>query len=280
MPVKFEARNDVALATNEKAQVEPQPGVYKKRWMRLLGTSFQVEIDNVIFIALDARGAFNDQILCSSREAWIHDPGPGKDFGIFDGGLITDGVAFAADVFDDVHGGAMEPAVEAEPGILVETGNVDDQRIAFPMADGIAVVAGVSFGIMRSSVGRHDAKRVSGDNLIQKNDRHTRRLNNAVGRADAGNAARFAEKRRIEFAFVGGELFHFREQFGFVGRLIRVGLAGPCAVVAAAISWLGRTEAADRSIGSGAAVPEPVKVGVAVRKSLELLRWCGRCLAL
>jgi hypothetical protein len=38
------------------------------------------------------------------------------------------------------------------------------------MSDGITVVAGVGFGIMGTSVGGHDAKGVSRDDLIEKND--------------------------------------------------------------------------------------------------------------
>src|SRR5579884_260375 len=239
--------------------------------MRLLRTGFQVEIDDVVFIALDARRVFDNHFFCGFGEARIHYPGPGENFGIFDGGLVTDAVAFAGDAFDYVHGTAVEPAVEAEPGIVVEVCDVNNERVALKVSNRVTVVARVGFGVMSAAVGGHDAKRVSCDHLIEKNDGHSRRLNDGVRRPDSRNTAGFTVEGRIELALVGGEFLYLCEQLRLVGRLIGVGLPRSRAIVSTPVAWVGRTEPAHRRIGPGATGPKAVEVRMTVGKAFHFL---------
>src|SRR5438477_3529324 len=196
------------------------------RWGRaiaLLGAGLQVEVDDVAFIEFDAGSILHDHLRGGFGDARVHGPRPGENVGIFEGGLIADGFAFAGDAFDDVERGAVEPSVEAEPGVVVEISSVHDEGVSLPMSDGVSIVARVCIGVVRAAVGGYEAKRVSRDYLIEEYDGHSGSLNDGVWRSDTRNASGFAEERRVQFALVAGEVFDFFDPLRLVGRLVGVG---------------------------------------------------------
>src|SRR5205085_532732 len=98
---------------------------------------------------------------CGFGDARVHGPRAGENVRVLERGLITNGIAFAGDAFDYMQRGAVKPAIDAQPGVVVEVRGVNNQSIALPMSDGVSVVAGVGLGVMRAAVGGNQAKRVS-----------------------------------------------------------------------------------------------------------------------
>src|SRR5579863_1473608 len=65
-----------------------------------------------------------------------HFPRPRKYFRVLDGGFVIDGVGARGSVaFDYMQGVTMEVPRPVEPCLIVKTSDVDNERIALPMAD-------------------------------------------------------------------------------------------------------------------------------------------------
>src|SRR5213075_527451 len=98
----------------------------------------------------------------------IHRPGTSEDIRILDGGLIAQRVADAGYPFDDFHVVAVKPAIDADPGLIVEAQCFDNERAAFPVGDRVAVVE-IAHADGRLVVLRADGdltERVAGAELI------------------------------------------------------------------------------------------------------------------
>ena len=83
-------------------------------------------------------------------------PRPGHDFGRGDRQFITHVIAFDANAFADMNVAIIRHAQMfggGDPGLRQNADRVDDQRVAFPVADRMAVeVSSTSFGCGRPSV--------------------------------------------------------------------------------------------------------------------------------
>src|SRR5437762_2979031 len=78
-------------------------------------------------------------LLCMAVEDHAHLPRPREDFRILDGRLVIDVIRIAERIaLDDVQRVTVEVPGTIEPGLVVEIGHVDDERVAIPASAGIA----------------------------------------------------------------------------------------------------------------------------------------------
>src|SRR5438552_13416050 len=70
-------------------------------------------------------------------ERHMHLPGPRKNLRVFDRHFIIQSIATDASItLDDVQRVTMEVAGTVKPGLVVETVDIDDKRVPFPMTNG------------------------------------------------------------------------------------------------------------------------------------------------
>src|SRR5215469_11340327 len=83
-------------------------------------------------------------IRIEDNDSFIRSPRPEQHFGIIDGSLPGERIPFASQALDDMHVFGVEIAAHLiEVGRAIEADGVDHQRVAFPMADALAVVGSV-----------------------------------------------------------------------------------------------------------------------------------------
>src|SRR5437899_3040945 len=83
-----------------------------------------------------------------------------------------------------------------QPGIIIKMPHINHERIALPVADGVAEVRGIHVGAMTPAVGRHEAITawlisITGVYLIQNHGK-LRRLHDLPRRTGTRNPKRFA----------------------------------------------------------------------------------------
>src|SRR5262249_3481999 len=88
------------------------------------------------------------------------------------------------ETLDHTHLGAMQISVLAEPGILHEVPDIDNEYIALPLSNRVSVMRRVCIHAMRTAIGRNDAIRITGNIFIEKN-RLSRQLNDLSRRTNA-----------------------------------------------------------------------------------------------
>src|SRR5438876_437776 len=89
-----------------------------------------------------------------------HYPRLEQHIGILYRDFIAQSVSFPAQFLDEVHVVGMKISASIEPREIVEPDGVDDQRIAFPAADGISIKGHVLgfHGIVIAPIGRNNSK--------------------------------------------------------------------------------------------------------------------------
>ena len=133
--------------------------------------------------------------------------GFGKHIRLLDRCLPDQVVAVLPDPLDDVHRVGVDVAVFTKPRVVAEAGDVHDEHVAVPLADGVAVGRRVRILAMRTTVGRNDAVRIAGDVLVQE-DRLPGQLDDLPRRADARHARLAAGEHRVGAALVIREVLH------------------------------------------------------------------------
>src|SRR5581483_7714154 len=116
-----------------------------------------LEVLAVVFVFL-ADEFVDFREVGTQREGAGHLPGLGEDVGVFEGGLVLQGVVIGArKALDDMERlGVLEAA---DLGLVVEADGIDDESVAFPMADGIAHPGWVRVDGVRAAAGGNDAER-------------------------------------------------------------------------------------------------------------------------
>src|SRR5882762_6184743 len=142
--------------------------------------------------------------------------------GILDGGLPPDGVPGAGVLLDHSHVVAVEPPRPPDPALVVEADDVDDKRVAFPLADGVAVPRGVLRldRIVRAPVDRDDAELVA---LRVEQDHFRWCLDDLGGRPHPRHACRLAVEGRIFLDALAIEVLHALPEFRLVHRGVLLG---------------------------------------------------------
>lgn len=151
-----------------------------------------------------------------------HDKRRGENFRIFHRDLIQNGVAVAREALGDFHLVAVEVAVLAKPGIFAEVDGLDHQRVAFPMANGIAVIRRIETRAVRTSIDGNHAVAIARHVFVEENH-VTLGLHDLTRRSDARHARLAAVKDEIRLAFVVAQVFYFVEKLRLVrrrGRLV------------------------------------------------------------
>src|ERR1700731_2981324 len=87
-------------------------------------------------------------------------PWSSEHFGIFNRDLPVDHVPFPRQLFDNMHGVAVDRAVLAEPCLIHEISDVDDHGIAFPVANGVSVKRRIESRVMLPAIRGDHAKGV------------------------------------------------------------------------------------------------------------------------
>src|SRR4249920_677048 len=78
-------------------------------------------------------------LLFMSIEEHAHLPGPREPLRILDRGFVPDVIRSRRGVaLDDMQRIAVKITGSIEPGLIVEVGDVDDERVAVPSAAGVA----------------------------------------------------------------------------------------------------------------------------------------------
>ncbi len=96
-------------------------------------------------------------------------PGLGVGFGIVDGGLDLEVSEVAAvDAFGYVQGVCGGMAGLIEPSFAVETGGVDDERVAVPLAGGVAEPGGV--GVLSKLAAIHEDLAIQVEGFVKDQD--------------------------------------------------------------------------------------------------------------
>src|SRR5688572_27496732 len=65
----------------------------------------------------------------------VEDPRLQQDVRVFDGDVVDEDVAFAAELLDHAHVVRVKQATPRQPRGVIEAHRVDDQRLAFPPSD-------------------------------------------------------------------------------------------------------------------------------------------------
>ena len=75
-------------------------------------------------------GAFTEHQGCAGRE-WLR-----KDLRILDSGFVLDGVVVDSRVaLGDVQSFGMKDSARKNPSLVIESDDVDNERVAFPVSD-------------------------------------------------------------------------------------------------------------------------------------------------
>src|SRR3984893_1136907 len=150
-------------------------------------------------------------------------PRPGEHLGIVNRDFPGYHVALTSQLFDYVHGIAVDRAVLAKPRVVDEIGYVDDHRVSFPVADRIAVIRGIQSGVVVPAIGRDHAKRVLFRRIHRVIEEHNlaRNFNYLCGRTYAGETLRSALKRGILVTLPPAQILSLLNVLRFVRRQIR-----------------------------------------------------------
>src|ERR1043166_9424083 len=176
--------------------------------------------DDVLAVALLARQVFDERrlrIRIQAARARRHDERFHQRVRILDLHLPRERVAVARQLLDDVHVVAVEPAGPVNPALVVEADDVDDHRVALPLADGIAVPGGVLRldGIVRTAVDGDDAELVA---ARVEEDELGRRLDDLARRTHARHARRLAVELGVVLHAVAVVVLDLLPQLGLVHR--------------------------------------------------------------
>src|SRR5215813_11448228 len=114
----------------------------------------------------------------------------------------------------------MEPSWPAEPALVVEADDVDDELVAVPLADSIAVPGRILRldRIVGTTVDRDDAEQVV---IPIQHDQFGCRLDDLVWRTHARHAGGLAVERRIELDAFAIVVLHLCPELRLVHRLMR-----------------------------------------------------------
>src|SRR5690349_21809860 len=139
---------------------------------------------------------------------------------IFDDRFPLQRVADARELLDHVHVVAVEPPWPLDPALVVEPDDVDDHRVAFPLADRVAVPRGVLRldRIMWTAVDRNHAEDVS---LRVEEDQLGWGLDDLARRPHARDARRLAVELGVVFRSVAIVVLHLLPEFRLVHRNLR-----------------------------------------------------------
>lgn len=149
--------------------LEPS-GVDEQLW--LLQKLLELDDLQIVFTAL----VLTDAFIRSERETGAYGPRLRENAGIGNNRFVGDrSWTGARQPFGNLHlVGVMSGAV-AEPCTIVEAANIDNERVAFPVAHGIPEICGFHIVGMRSPISRNDADPTKC--LVNKDD-FVRELNN------------------------------------------------------------------------------------------------------
>src|SRR5437773_11811614 len=98
--------------------------------------------NHVVIVEIPARITLANEglgIRVEPQRSRTHYPRLEQHIGILYRDFIAQSVSFPAQFLDDVHVVGMKISASIEPREIVEPDGVDDQRIAFPAADGIYI---------------------------------------------------------------------------------------------------------------------------------------------
>src|SRR5262249_4728183 len=135
------------------------------------------------------------RICIQPKCARSHHPGLQQHSWIVDRDLIMESVPLPPQFLDHVHVVSVKISASVEPSDVVEADRVNDESIAFPMTDGVSVIAYVlrPDRIVLASVRWNDAKIVwlcAGSGSRIKEDHLVGRLNDLRGRSHAWHTVR------------------------------------------------------------------------------------------
>src|SRR5688572_20514777 len=95
--------------------------------------------DLVQFVDLPMRALRNEHVVVAeSQSTRRHDPGFEKRLGVVDGHFVQDFIALARELLHDAHVAGVEEAATSQPCRINERNRIDHQRVALPLADGVA----------------------------------------------------------------------------------------------------------------------------------------------
>src|SRR5262245_61826086 len=98
-----------------------------------------VVVEQLRPVALDALWRLFERVCRRSQQTRRRDPRPGEDVRFLNRRLPHEVVAVFPDALDYVHRIGVEVAVLAEPRVITEAGDVDDEHVTVPLADRIPV---------------------------------------------------------------------------------------------------------------------------------------------
>src|ERR1700722_8172568 len=145
-------------------------------------------------------------------------PGTSEHLGILNRNLPVDHETFPRELFDHVHGVTVNRAILAEPRVIDKIRNINHHGVAFPMADGVAVIRGIECGVMLPAIRGNHAKgilfrRVHG--IVEKYDL-VGNLDDFGWRTDARKSFWSAPERWIFMALMRAKVFYFIDHISLV----------------------------------------------------------------
>src|SRR5216683_1979415 len=150
-------------------------------------------------------------------------PRPGEHLWVLNGDLPVDHVAFPRQLFNHMHGVAVDRAVLAEPGVIHEISRVDDHRIAFPMPNRVSVIRRIERRVMLPAIRRDHAKGVllrRVDRVVEEDDL-IGNLNDFGRRTHAGKTLWRALERWVLMALMLSQVLYLFDNLRLIGRQIR-----------------------------------------------------------
>src|SRR6266481_2944134 len=136
--------------------------------------------------------------------------------------MPVDHETFPRQLFNHMHGVAVNRAVLAQPSVIHKIRHVDDHRVAFPMAYRVAVKRRIESRVMFPAVRRDHAKGVLFrriDSVVEKDDL-IGNLNDFGWRTNARKALWRALECWIFMALMRTQVFYFLQEFWFIRRQI------------------------------------------------------------
>src|SRR5262249_14912439 len=126
-----------------------------------LALEMMIEIQQPMAVVFFADGSFFQRFI--RRFDQVREVGPWlpENLRVLDGNLKGQILADSPEALDDVHRIRVKVTLLTKPGVLYEIGRVDDQCVALPMADRIAIVGRIGTCAMFASIGRDDTESVS-----------------------------------------------------------------------------------------------------------------------
>src|SRR5688500_4828950 len=101
--------------------------------------------DLVQFVDLAMRALRNEYVVVAERQRpRRRDPGFDKRLGVVDGHFVQDFIARARELLHDAHVAGVEETAAPQPCRIDERNGVDHQRVALPLAHGVAQIGRLS----------------------------------------------------------------------------------------------------------------------------------------